>query len=48
MRALKDARGYMLAADSAAKTKQRKWVRYERIYSNAMWHTDWHAMEDPP
>ena len=36
-----------LVADSAAKTRQRKWVRYERIYSNAMWHTDWHAMKDP-
>ena len=36
-----------LVADSTTKTKQRKWVRYERIYSNAMWHTDWHAMKDP-
>ena len=22
-------------------------MRYERLYSNAMWHTDWHAMKDP-
>ena len=36
-----------LVAETTAKTKQRKWVRYERIYSNAMWHTDWHAMNDP-
>ena len=32
---------------SPAKSRQRKWVRYERIYSNAMWHTDWHTMRDP-
>ena len=36
-----------LVVDSPAKSKQRKWVRYERIYSNAMWHTDWHTMKDP-
>ena len=22
-------------------------MRYERLYSNAMWHTDWHIMKDP-
>ena len=32
--------------NSPTKSKQRKWVRYERLYSNAMWHTDWHAMKD--
>jgi len=32
---------------SAAKSRKRKWVRYERRYSNAMWHTDWHAMKEP-
>ena len=32
---------------SAAKSRKRKWVRYERRYSNAMWHTDWHEMKDP-
>ena len=31
---------------SPAKSKQRKWVRYERLYSNAMWHTDRHSMKD--
>lgn len=36
-----------MVVDSPAKSKRRKWVRYERIYSNAMWHTDWHAMKDP-
>ena len=32
---------------SAAKSKRRKWVRFERRYSNAMWHVDWHEMKDP-
>ena len=32
---------------SAARSKRRKWVRYERTYSNAMWHTDWHVIKDP-
>ncbi len=32
---------------SAAKSRRRKWVRYERLYANAMWHTDWHVMKDP-
>ena len=36
-----------LVVDSPAKSRRRKWVRYERLYSNAMWHTDWHVMKDP-
>ncbi len=32
---------------SAAKSGRRKWVRYERLYANAMRHTDWHVMKDP-
>lgn len=36
-----------LITASSAKSKQRKWARYERPYSNAMWHTDWHTMKDP-
>ena len=28
------------------KSRRRKRVRYERLYSNAMWHTDWHVMKD--
>ena len=35
-----------MVTPSAAKSRRRKWVRYERKYSNAMWHTDWHAMKD--
>ncbi len=23
------------------KSRRRRWVRYERTYSNSMWHTDW-------
>ncbi|MCE2508317.1 MAG: transposase family protein [Nitrosopumilaceae archaeon] len=36
-----------LVTASPAKSRQREWVRYERLYSNAMWHTGWHAMKDP-
>ncbi len=36
-----------MVTSSPAKSRQRKWVRYERLYSNAMWHTDWHVMKDP-
>ena len=32
---------------SSAKSKKRKWVRFERKHSNAMWHVDWHTMKDP-
>ena len=32
---------------SPAKSKKRKWVRFERKYSNAMWYVDWHTMKDP-
>lgn len=32
---------------SAARSRRRKWVRYERAYSNAMWHADWHVIKDP-
>jgi len=36
-----------LVTQSPAKSGRRKWVRYERRYSNALWHTDWHVMKDP-
>ena len=36
-----------LTTDFPAKSRQRKWARYERLYSNAMWNTYWHAMKDP-
>lgn len=34
-------------AESAAESKSRKWVRYERMYANTMRHTNWHGMKDP-
>ena len=37
-----------MVTPSEAKPKRRKWVRYERKYSNAMWHTDWHVMKGGP
>ena len=49
---ISDRRTYRIMKDnglvvpSAAKSKRRKWIRYERKYSNAMWHTDWHEMKD--
>lgn len=36
-----------LVESCPAKSKKRKWVKFERKYSNAMWHTDWHVMKDP-
>ena len=36
-----------LVVPSEAKSRKRKWVRYERKHSNSMWHTDWHVMKDP-
>jgi putative transposase len=30
-----------LARDEPRKRLRRKWVRYERKYSNSLWHTDW-------
>ncbi len=35
-----------LVIHSEAKSRRRKWVRFERKYSNAMWHVDWHEMKD--
>lgn len=30
-----------LSKTELKKSKRRKWVRYERKYSNSLWHTDW-------
>ena len=35
-----------LAEIQPAKAKQRKWVRYERRYSNSLWHTDYRQLPD--
>ena len=34
-------RGEEIANSQPKKSRQRKWVRYERKYSNSMWHTDY-------
>ena len=36
-----------LVISSTAKSRKRKWVRFERKHSNSLWHTDWHSMKDP-
>lgn len=35
-----------LAEEQPKKNKRRKWIRYERAYSNSMWHTDWEKLDD--
>jgi len=30
-----------LAKEQPAKSRRRKWVRYERKHSNSLWHADW-------
>jgi len=35
-----------LAEEQPKKRSRRKWVRYERTYSNSMWHTDWKLLDD--
>ena len=32
---------------SEARSRKRTWVRFERRYSCALWHIDWHTMRDP-
>ena len=34
-----------LTGSTGRRSNRRKWVRYERRYSNAMWHADWHAVK---
>lgn len=35
-----------LARKEPKKSKQRKWVRWERKHSNSMWHTDYTEYDD--
>ena len=35
-----------LAENQPKKAKQRKWVRYERRFSNSMWHTDYKQLHN--
>jgi putative transposase len=34
-----------LAVDEPRKHVRKKWIRYERRYSNSLWHTDWTLIE---
>ena len=35
-----------LAEEQPKKRKRKKWIRFERTYSNSMWHTDWKQLDD--
>ena len=35
-----------LVVPSAAKSRRRKWIRYERKHSNSMWHTYYKQLDD--
>ncbi len=34
-----------IARDEPRKQIRKKWIRYERKYSNSLWHTDWKLIE---
>jgi putative transposase len=38
---------YGLSSDAPRRWIRKKWVRYERAYSNSLWHVDWYEMKDP-
>ena len=35
-----------IASKHSKKSKRHKWVRYERTYSNSLWHTYWKLLDD--
>ena len=35
-----------LVTPSRQRGIRRKWVRYDREYSNSLWHVDWHEVKD--
>ena len=35
-----------LASEQPKKSKRRKWIRFERTYSNSMWHTDYKQLDN--
>ncbi len=35
-----------LSQEEIRKKNRRKWVRYEREFTNSMWHTDWYQIKD--
>jgi putative transposase len=34
------------SSDTQRKWIRKRWVRYERDYSNSLWHADWHKIKD--
>jgi len=42
-----DMKMYSLSSDAPRRWIRKKWVRYERAYSNSLWHVDWYEMKDP-
>ncbi len=34
-----------IARDEPRKQVRKKWIRYERKYSNSLWHTDWKLID---
>lgn len=37
---------YGLSPEPPRRWIRRKWVRYERAYSNSLWHVDWYEVKD--
>jgi len=35
-----------MSIEEYRKHTRKKWIRYERDYSNSLWHTDWHEIKD--
>lgn len=35
-----------MSVEEYRKRTRKKWIRYERDYSNSLWHTDWHEIKD--
>ncbi len=35
-----------MSVEELRKRTRKKWIRYERDYSNSLWHTDWHEIKD--
>jgi putative transposase len=35
-----------MSVEEYRKHTRKKWIRYERDYSNSLWHTDWHEIKD--
>lgn len=35
-----------MSVEEFRKHTRKKWIRYERDYSNSLWHTDWHEIKD--